>query len=271
MDRRLLWIMGLSVTSLGIYSATTSRKSIFDALAGGTYHHGSKRTKRIAFTFDDGPSPVYTEMVLNILEAYQVRATFFMIGKNVAKWPDVAREVAKRGHIIGNHTFSHSSLPLLSRQLVESEIQLTDQVILEKVGVFPKFARPPHGHRDLRVLGAFRRLQHPVVFWSVSPTDWANPGIWTIVRRTVNKCHNGAIILFHDGMAGTIHAASQDSIVKRLILGVADRLQTVSALPQIITLLRSRGFDLVTVPELLGPDIDGNIISCEVPLPRFAT
>jgi peptidoglycan/xylan/chitin deacetylase (PgdA/CDA1 family) len=255
--KRGLWVGGLFLGGFGIYSVTTSARSVFDSMVGITYHRGPEKSRKLALTFDDGPLPIFTERILQILAVQQVQATFFMIGKHVEQWPDIAREVAKRSHTVGNHTYSHPLLPFLSTKQIELEISKADQIILKATGQFPKLARPPHGFRDVRVLRVFRELGHPVVMWSVSPSDWANPGVNSIVQRTMNWSHRGAIVLLHDGMGGKSHAMSQDSLFKRLTFGVANRSQTVDALPIIIDLLRAKGYDLVTVPELLGINPNG--------------
>ncbi len=185
---------------------------------------------RVALTFDDGPHPQHTPRLLDILAAHRARATFYVIGTMVRRYPDIARRIVAEGHELGNHTWSH---PTLSRQgdwTVLNEIDRTQEIIWQTVGHVPVTFRPPYGAitpRQSRMLHADRNL--PTVVWTVDPQDWRRPGSAVVARRMIDGARPGAIILAHD-----IHGP------------------TVSAVPDAIAGLRGRGFDCVTMSELLG-------------------
>ncbi len=242
-----------AIAGFAVYNVLTPSRSVFDIWYGDTHHKGPREMRRIALTFDDGPSPLYTEPILQILETHNVKATFFMIGEKVLQYPKIARRVADLGHSIGNHTYSHRPLPLMTTEEMRFEIELTNQIILDNTGLSPTVVRPPRGHRDPRVLQVCRDLGYPVVMWSVTALDWASPGTELIIKQTVRACHNGAIILFHDGLGGHHHARIGDSALKRIVLGVSDRTQTIHALARIIPSLLNDGYELVSVPDLLNP------------------
>lgn len=153
---------------------------------------------RIAITFDDGPNPGITEVVLEELAKRNLRATFFMIGRNVKAYPSLAKEVADAGHEVANHSYTHSAFNKMSDEKVMDELQMTQDVIAEATGKTPKWFRPPYG--------AFRKNQGHmplskglgIVYWSVDPQDWAQPGASVITSRVLGQTGPGSIILLHD-------------------------------------------------------------------------
>lgn len=184
----------------------------------------------VALTFDDGPHPQHTPRLLDILAEYRVRATFFVIGTQVRRFPDIARRIVAEGHELGNHTWLHPLLTHHDDSSVLSEIDRTQEVIWQTTGQVPVTFRPPYGAmsaRQSRMLHDRRNL--PSVNWSVDPQDWQRPGAAIVAQRMVEGAQPGAIILAHD-----IHAA------------------TVSAVPDAISGLQARGFRCVTMSELLG-------------------
>lgn len=202
----------------------------------------SQTTKKVvALTFDDGPYAPYTGQVLDILKEYNVPATFFILGENAEKYPELVRRIAEEGHEIGNHTYHHVDLLKSDSKTVAEEIDRTSKVITAITGTTPHLLRPPHGFRDPTVMKivADRGLQ--VVEWSVMSKDWTNPGVDVIVDRTVNKVKNGSIILLHDG-DGTASKAS--------------RAQSVEAARRIIEILSAKGYQFVTVDEILAKTED---------------
>ena len=192
--------------------------------------------KIVALTFDDGPDPPYTGQILDILAEHQVPATFFLIGANAAKYPDLVRRIVAEGHQIGNHTYHHIDLLKVDRETVAAEIDQTNQVLRAAVGFVPHVVRPPHGFRDPVVMEVMSSRNMNVVEWSVMSKDWTNPGVEAIVRRTIGKVQNGSVILLHDGDG---------------IANVANRDQTVAATRQIIVELSAKGYKFVTVDEIL--------------------
>ena len=204
---------------------------------GTLYWHGDISQKKVALTFDDGPNEPYTSEILNILKKYDVRATFFMIGKNIQIYPEAAKAVAEGGNIIGNHSYSHPNLIFDLDPKVRRQIKSAEGEIINKAGIKPYLFRPPYGGDDPLTLLQAKKLGYVVVKWSVSSKDWEKPGVEKIVKNVLNHVENGSIILMHDG--DQMHHGG-------------DRSQTVDALPVIITELRKQGYELVTVPELLG-------------------
>jgi len=203
----------------------------------GAVFSEAKTTKRVvALTFDDGPNPPYTNQILDILKEYHVRATFFLIGQNVERYPEVAKRIAAEGHQLGNHTYSHIDLLQADRKVIEEEVDRANRVIKHYTGQTPHVVRPPHGFRDAVVLDVMASRGLRVVEWSVSCRDWTNPGTALIVERVLSQVRSGSIILLHDGDG---------------IAGALPRAQTVEATRIIVRELLKRGYEFVTVDEIL--------------------
>jgi peptidoglycan/xylan/chitin deacetylase (PgdA/CDA1 family) len=203
---------------------------------GPTFSEVKTSQKIVALTFDDGPYPPYTAQVLDILREEGVPATFFVIGRNVAKYPDLVRRTVAEGHQVGNHTFNHVDLLKADRATIADEVDRTQKVIAAVTGAPAKVVRPPHGFRDAVVLEVMAERGLKVVEWSVLSRDWTNPGVETIVKRTLDKVKSGAVILLHDGDG---------------VAGAAPRAQTVAAAREIIRALKAQGYKFVTVDEIL--------------------
>jgi peptidoglycan/xylan/chitin deacetylase (PgdA/CDA1 family) len=191
---------------------------------------GSGRAREIALTFDDGPGP-YTPEVLGALERFHVHATFFAIGKMERYFSASTIRELQDGDVVGDHTQSHPMLALLSAH--DQHEELFEQLVRIELlgGDRPTLFRPPYGSYDATTMRELHVLHLLMVLWSADTGDYLQPGVSTIVQRALAGAHPGAILLMHDGGG--------------------NRSQTVAALPQIITQLRSRGYRLVTVPELL--------------------
>jgi peptidoglycan/xylan/chitin deacetylase (PgdA/CDA1 family)/glycosyltransferase involved in cell wall biosynthesis len=202
---------------------------------GNTYARAASPEKVIALTFDDGPNEPYTSQILDILSAHGVKATFFVIGKNVEYYPDVAKRIVAEGHVLGNHSYTHR--PLTEFDVPDySELDRAQNVIYETTGVRPRLFRPPYGRKTPWELEYVKKKGLITVTWSVSANDPHKPPPETIENRIVHQVRPGAIILLHDGN-GTQHGS--------------DRSRTVEALPKIIESLQAQGYTFVTVPELL--------------------
>ena len=173
-------------------------------------------------TFDDGPEPSYTPEVLDVLAAYDVPATFFVIGRKVREHPELAREAAAAGHSVQNHTLSHSDLTRLSRAAKTAEIVDGVGAIWAAAGREPRCLRPPYGDVDAATVRRARELQTQLVLWDLDPRDWTRPGVQRIVRRVLAGAHPGGIVLLHDGGK--------------------DRRQTIAALRQLLPALLQRGY-----------------------------
>jgi peptidoglycan/xylan/chitin deacetylase (PgdA/CDA1 family) len=191
----------------------------------------------VALTFDDGPSPNFTPLVLDVLKKYDVRATFFLVGKHVEKYPDVARRIVEEGHEIGNHTYNHRDLvPSTSRKL-KREIFRAQEAIYRVTGVYPHYFRPPRGIYSEAVRKFVVRHGFKMVLWTVSGVDWAGTPTRVIARRILRFVSPGAIILLHD--SGALLKSEGHS-----------RMNTVKALEIVIPKLLEWGYRFVTVSEL---------------------
>jgi peptidoglycan/xylan/chitin deacetylase (PgdA/CDA1 family) len=200
---------------------------------------GSSAKPEIALTFDDGPNPTYTPQVLSILQQYGVNATFFVIGDQVQAYPNLVQQEYAAGHIVGNHSWNHPHLTMLAADDIHTQLSNTSGAIEQATGVRPSFFRPPYGAYNYQVLLQASNLGLQPILWSVDPQDWNGPpNSNTIVQRILNEAQNGSIILMHDGGG--------------------DRSQTVAALPTIITQLRGRGYQLVTVQQLVNDASQAN-------------
>jgi peptidoglycan-N-acetylglucosamine deacetylase len=194
-------------------------------------YYGNPHVPEIALTFDDGPNPVYTLQILAILQAYNVKATFFDVGYLVKDFPNIVRQEFLQGHTIGNHSWSHPQLTRLSASGIYSQLVSTSDAIQSVTGKRPTIFRPPYGSFNRIVLSQALRLNLSTIIWNNEAHDWATPGTNVIAWRILNLARYGGIILLHDGGGF--------------------RAQTVAALPIIITTLRQRGFTFVTIPQLL--------------------
>jgi len=179
----------------------------------------------IALTFDDGPSKYATDDILDILEEYNAKATFFVLGMNVEAYPDKLERAVELGCEIGNHTYDHQNLSKLSKEKVEYQIDTTKWCVYEACGTIPTLVRPPYGIQNDYVRKA---STGPIVLWSIDTLDWENRNTETIIKRVLDRAKDGDIVLMHDIYSFTAKAC--ETIIPELI---------------------ERGFQLVTVSELL--------------------
>lgn len=180
----------------------------------------------VALTFDDGPDPHWTPQVLDILDRYGVKGTFFVTGAQVARHPDLARAIVERGHSIANHSWNHPTLSVLSRQGLVDQLAGTSNIIRDATGYVVSCARPPYGSTNGRVNDTIAELGMRPALWSVDTEDWRRPGAAAILQRALSVGGDG-VVLFHDGPG--------------------DRSQTVAALPGIIEGLQARGLVITRV------------------------
>jgi len=185
--------------------------------------------KVVALTIDDGPHYKTTPMILDILKEKDVKATFFVLGKNAEKnLQIVVREVAE-GHEIASHGYSHRKFNRLSVREIQEEIEKTERILLQ-AAVKPKFFRPPYGAYNNRMVSTVKDKGYTTVLWSVDSNDWRLLSVDKMVKNVVDAVSPGKIILVHDGQYP---------------------LPTIAALPTIIDRLHEQGYEFVTVSELL--------------------
>lgn len=189
--------------------------------------------KLIALTFDDGPHPKYTQDILNILDKYQAKATFFVVGQRAKSYPALLQMMDQKGHEIANHTYTHPNMSKVSSKRLQDEIKKTDEEIYEIIKRKPTLFRPPGGNFNTKVVGAAKESHHLVVMWSWTQDtrDWSNPGTEKIIKKVCQNARPGNVVLFHD-------------------FG-RNRTQTVQAVEVILKKLSEEGYEFVTVSELL--------------------
>ncbi len=155
-------------------------------------------SREIHLTFDDGPNPATTPYLLELFEQEGVKATFFVIGNQVEKHEDLLLQISKHGHSIGNHTYSHVFLPILSRQKMEKEILTTNQRIKDVTGVQPKLFRPPFGIVDKKTHVLLQDQGMQTVYWSAFSEDWRQIGEGSVVDRLSKYAVPGGIMIMHE-------------------------------------------------------------------------
>src|SRR6266446_1810801 len=183
----------------------------------------------IALTFDDGPSATLTPKLLDLLAAHHIKATFFVIGENVAEHPEIVARAAREGHEIANHSWSHPNFGKMSQEGVRSQLQRTDDAIKSAIGKSPTLLRPPYGsitEREKRWI--HDEFGYDIILWDVDPLDWKRPGPAVVRNRILKETRPGSIVLSHDIHPGTIEA-----------------------MPSTFDQLEAKGFKFVTVSELI--------------------
>jgi peptidoglycan/xylan/chitin deacetylase (PgdA/CDA1 family) len=183
----------------------------------------------IAMTFDDGPSATLTPKLLDLLAARHIKATFFVIGENVAEHPEIVARAAQEGHEIGNHSWSHPNFGKMSDQGVRSQLQRTDDAIKNATGMRPTLMRPPYGSiTDREKHWIHDEFGYQIILWDVDPYDWKRPGPAVVRNRILKETRPGSIVLSHDIHPGTIEA-----------------------MPSTLDALEAKGLKFVTVSELI--------------------
>ena len=166
---------------------------------GPTFIAGRRGSKTLALTYDDGPNDPHTLRLLEVLARHNVRATFFMIGRYVNSRPDIAREVLKAGHVIGNHTYTHPNLIFASALQTRIQLEQCARALTEAVGQRSDLFRPPFGGRIPATLRIARALALKPVMWNVTAWDWKAPSADFIARKVAKQIRGGDLILLHDG------------------------------------------------------------------------
>jgi peptidoglycan/xylan/chitin deacetylase (PgdA/CDA1 family) len=226
----------LAVTG-AVYYATYAVRSQW---LGPTIWRGRADTGGVALTFDDGPS-TDTERVLDVLDARGLRAAFFMVGRQVERFPRTARRVAEGGHEIGNHSYTHPIYLYRGARETRRQLERTQAVIADAAGVRPRLARPPCGVRTPAYFRAARELELQTVQWTLAAFDWKKRTPSRIAHDVLRRAEAGSIILLHDGDGENR----------------SDRGATVAALPLIIDGLKEKGLRVAPLPQLLDGESAG--------------
>ena len=237
-DVRLPWLKLVAVCVLGLvllmdlldFTISKAQAPAGFAKIAPMSHHVRvserilKGKKLVALTFDDGPSDATTPRLLQILHEKDVPATFFMLGSMIQRYPDLAQQAEKAGHVVGSHTMYHQNLVKIPTQAVQADLDEAKAVFKNTLDHSPALVRPPYGNSNDFV----RSSTHaPLILWSVDTLDWKIQNTESIVSTTMSEVHDGAIILMHDIYPSTI-----------------------DAIPVLIDTLRQNGYEFTTVPEL---------------------
>jgi len=206
-------------------------------LTGRVFYSGRTSGNRVALTFDDGPRPPYTGQILDVLKKEGVTATFFVLGENARRYPDLVKRIEVEGHRVANHGMNHGIMMFTGAakaiaQAEEAERALLDAGVTDSAPLF----RAPHGWLSPVAHRALSRRGYQVTGWSKGVWDTASPGTAAIISRTAEILRPGRILLLHDGWSGP---------------GDEDRSQTVAALSEIIKNARARGLEFVTVEQMM--------------------
>ena len=208
-----------------LLSLSWSRKIIDPTASTDTRSKKNKEHPVLALTFDDGPHPIYTPQLLDGLKKRGIKASFFLMGKNIPGNESIVERMYEDGHLIGNHTFDHVQLNKLSESEACNQITKTSNIIYEITGPYPTYVRPPFGEwRE----GLDCTVTMLPVFWDVDPLDWNTDNTDKVVQKVVTSVTEGDIILLHDPYASSVKAALQ-----------------------IVDILDKKGYDFVTVDRLL--------------------
>lgn len=194
-------------------------------------------------TFDDGPHASNTPRLLDMLKEWRIRATFFMVGKNVAEYPRIVQRIVAEGHEVANHSWSHPALAKLSDDGVRAELRKTHDAIVNACGVAPLTYRPPYGAITLRQKVWIRQeFGYPTILWDVDPNDWKFRDAGVVSRTILRDSRAGSIILAHD-----IHKT------------------TVDGMPSTLPVLQNKGFQFATVSQLICAESGTPIAQAEAP------
>ena len=217
-----LWLSPSAVTADSFYPLQTKYPDTI-------MYKAETDQKIIALTFDDGPDNVHTPKVLDVLQKHHVRATFFLLGARVEKYPEIVKQIDQEGHEIGNHTFWHPELTKTGVANMKWEIKKNEQAIINVIDKKPNLFRAPYGALNEPLVTALPELGYRAVGWSIDSEDWKGLSKDRIKQQVINGLHPGSIVLMHS--AGNVDG-------------------TAKALDELIPYLKKDGYQFVTVPEM---------------------
>lgn len=218
-----------STTSAVFFTVSADKKGDCDV---DIYYKNENSYMKIALTFDDGPHPRYTGQILDVLEEYDIKATFFVVGVNAKNYPDSLIDVIKKGHEIGNHTYSHPHVSGLNTYTLTDEVEKCESTIYGLTDYKTKLFRPPEGMIDADVRTVLRSLDYKVIMWDIDTRDWAHEPPEKIAENVISNIASGDIILMHDY--------------------IGHNSPTVEAIKIFIPVLLEKGYKFVVVSELIG-------------------
>lgn len=192
------------------------------------------RSKIVALTFDDVPDPRFTPQLLDVLRKYHVKATFFIVGSRAEKHPKLVAQIIREGHVVGNHSYNHPQFGKLGMNEFRMQIIRTENIIEGLAGYKPRLIRPPYGDISEPQLKWAQRHGYKLINWNVDSLDWKGLPKSHVRNNILARAGKGAIILQHGGGGST-----------------SDLRGTIEALPEVISIMRKRGYSFVTVPQML--------------------
>ena len=228
---RLICILLTSLSLLSPFKSDTATAWASFGKSDGVYTRVSTEEKVIALTFDDGPHPVLTPKILDVLDKYEVKATFFVVGKMARSYQGTLKSIALSGHEIGNHTYNHLAENNSNSDKIKNEILLTEDTVFELTAKKTFLFRPPTGYCCESAVRMTREMGYTTVIWDIDTRDWAHTPPEKILDEVKKYAKNGSIILFHDFIG-------KDS-------------PTIEALELVIPWLKEQGYKFVTVGEML--------------------
>lgn len=199
-------------------------------MKGMIIQHGNRKNWYVALTFDDGPQNPYTGQILDILARYSIKATFFLTGEKVEQNPDIVRRIISDSHEVGNHSYSHKSMRCRSLKWFTSEIERTDELLLQAGASQPISFRPPYGRTSFKLISLLKKKKKKMILWDIGPKDFKYVHAYEIVGKVLKKLKPGSIIVLHDGGG--------------------DRSVTVEAVNILVKDIREMGYKFVTISEL---------------------
>ena len=237
-------IIIIALMTISIYNIYPNAINTFSNNRTTIVSKGPKEEKILALSFDDGPHPKYTDEILDILKQYNIKATFFVLGKHAELYPDIIRKQIQEGHEIGNHSYSHVNLKKASPKIIKDEYNKTQNIIYSISNIKPKVFRPPYGNYNDEVIKVVSSDDSSIVIWTFyqDSKDWSNPGVEKIVNTTLSKSQNGDIILFHD------YVYKKES-------------HTVEALKIFLPTWIDEGYRFVTMSELINISLEKKVIN----------
>lgn len=194
----------------------------------GIFRSSQIEKKQIALTFDDGPNKKWTEKYLELLKEKEVRATFFMLGKNAETYPELVQKIAADGHDIGIHSYDHNDLKKESFSSIQQDLIHSQDILTQITGNIPSLFRPPYGSIDSQVIQVAQEQGLLVVLWNVDPQDWLMDTKEQVAEAVLSHVKPGNIVVMHEGKS-----------------------VTYGALPVIIDTLREQGYEFVTISEMI--------------------
>lgn len=210
------------------------RQEVYDIAAkneGLVFLNGPVAEKEVCLTFDDGPDDIVTPQVLDILKKYKVKGNFFFKGNRIRKYPDVVKRTYREGNLVLSHAYSHQELNKINAYDIDKEIWATEKAFEEVLGVKPALIRPPFGSTNTDVINEISSNGCKMILWSIDTLDWSQREKQNIVKNVLDNVRAGDIILMHCD---------------------EDKQVTVEALPVVLEGLKSRGYTIVGLDDLLG-------------------